>query len=204
MPPAEEGRPIFVELPIRHGAGRTGLLIHFVAKPAGRPALFRVTNLKYPAAMGGHRGHFTLADNALQPVEPAGARGPQLHFLQQGQEVYFFAVKAFGHPLLIYVFKHLLILKKRRVAQEAGQGYRKPRGQWTVRPVMAKMAEGPGVTPGYEGLEPKRSCSDPPSAISDISQLKNQYYLPHGFQIIAQFRNISQILMRPVNAAPPD
>lgn len=102
--------------------------------------------------MSGDRGYLALADNTLQTVKTAGARGPQLHLLQQGQEIDFLAVEAFGHPLLIGVFKHVFYTES---------GIAEPVRSRLPRKIMA---EGPGVTPGYEGLEPKRSCSDPPSA----------------------------------------
>lgn len=90
---AEEGLGVLFQLPLGDGAFLAAGVDPLVAQPAGRPAVFGVSDQEGAVAVGGYLGvvlpHLPEKFNSVQ-----GARtgGPKLYFLDQPEKIYPLAV----------------------------------------------------------------------------------------------------------------
>ena len=105
---AEEGLGILFQLPFGDGAFFTAGVDPLVAQPAGRPAVFGVSNQEGPVAVGGYLGvvlpHLPEKFNSVQGARPGG---PEFNLLDQSEKIYPLAVislLSFAHkrPLEVY------------------------------------------------------------------------------------------------------
>lgn len=90
------GRRIFLKLPVRYAAIRTGPLEPFISQPARRAAVSGVGHQEGFVTMGGDPGLVADLFKGLDPVQPASARRPQFNFFDQAKKLNAFAIIAFA------------------------------------------------------------------------------------------------------------